>query len=180
MCNRGGTTHSTQYSIMLYLTPGLLLHYFSSLASLYLTSLHDFRELNSIWSLIRPVYSLISTWRWKGEGNGVILPGSDKDFNYIFNLSFSFESSTTDLHIQGIEWYFVSWHYFNYIYIFFYVSWWNCVYSSCPGFPTGYLPKGQCNVRPKTGAVSDTVVFFVPSVAESLCHCAITQRRAAC
>lgn len=41
-----------------------------------------------------------------------------------------------------------------------------------------FIEKG--NVRLKTGAVCDTVVFFVPSVAASWCPCAITQRRAAC
>lgn len=65
---------------------------------------------------------------------------------------------------------------FNNIYNFV-VPWWH---FWIPGFPIACSLQGQPNVRLKTGVVSNTAVFFVISVAESWCHCAITQRRAAC
>lgn len=61
-------------------------------------------------------------------------------------------------------------------------EWKSAVEKLC--WPRSRIPHcvftEEGNVRLKTGAASDTVVFRVPSVAASWCHCAITQRRAAC
>lgn len=56
---------------------------------------------------------------------------------------------------------------------------WRNFVDPPPGFPRCIFTE-EAKVSLKTGAVSDTAVSCVPSVAASWCHYAITQRRAAC